>query len=304
MRLTHRSMRKPNASVGVTSMSSARASLAAFPMGIAMTRQIDLHPPLQVVNGCGRMAPLPPAASPRAESARNRAAAQPRVSVRFLELADVPALMRLEHAAWEPHQAACADDIAARIQAYPRLSIGAFCNDTGRALASLFAKPAHAPSLRAAASWRECAAGPDVDERSRSSALFGISLSSIEPKAGKAIFGFFWPHALKSGWREMYLGSPVPGLRAWLGRHPEQSAEDYARTRLNGLPRDPQLRYYFRKGFKKIVAVRPNYFPHAGSLDYGVILGGRIPLSSLSALWRLLPLTWLQAMGTWLFVLR
>lgn len=304
MRLPHRSMRKSNASVGVTSMSSIRASLAAFSMGIAMTRKIDLHPFLQVITGHERMAPLPHAASPRVDSGRHRAAAPPRVSVRFLELTDVPALVRLEHAAWEPHQAASADDITARIAAYPRLSIGAFCSDTGRALASLFAKPAHAPSLRAAANWRECAAGPDVDESGRDSALFGISLSSIEPEAGKAIFGFFWPHALKSGWREMYLGSPVPGLRAWLGRHPERSAEDYARERLNGMPRDPQLRYYFRKGFKKIVAVRSNYFPHAGSLDYGVILGGRIPLSSLSALWRRLPLTWLQAMRTWLFVLR
>jgi hypothetical protein len=268
-------------------------------MGIAMTRQVDFDPLLQVAAGRERVATLPPAASPRV-----RVAARPRMSVRFLELADVPALIRLEHAVWEPHQAASADDISARIAAYPRLSVGAFCNDTGRALASLFAKPAHAPSLRAAASWRECATGPDGENSGRNSALFGISLSSIEPEAGKAIFGFFWPHALKSGWREMYLGSPVPGLRAWLERHPGRSAEEYAHARLNGLPRDPQLRYYFRKGFMRIVAVQPNYFPHAGSLDYGVILGGRIPLSSLSALWRRLPLTWLQAMGAWLFVLR
>jgi hypothetical protein len=273
-------------------------------MGTAMTRQVDLHPLRQAFASRERVAQLPPAASPRVDSARRRAPAQPRVSVRFLELTDVPALIRLEHAAWEPRQVASAEDIAARITAYPRLSIGAFCHDTGRALASLFAKPAHPASLRAAATWRECVAGADGDERGRSAALFGISLSSIDPHAGKAIFEFFWPHALKRGWREMYLGSPVPGLRAWRERNPGRAAEDYVHARLNGLPRDPQLRYYFRKGFQRIVAVRPCYFPHASSLDHGVILGGRIPLSFLSALWRCLPLPWLQAMRTWLFVLR
>jgi hypothetical protein len=260
---------------------------------------------LQAITGAVGSVTLPHDADIRPAPARTRAEpVPPKVSVRFLRQGDVPALLQLEHAAWEPHQAARAEDLAARIAAYPQLSIGAFCNDTGRVLASLFAKPAHAPALRHAASWHACATGAEGDAAGRSSALFGISLSSVDPRAGKAIFDFFWPHALKSGWREMYLGSPVPGLRAWLERNPGQPAEAYVHARHNGLPLDPQLRYYFRKGFRRIVAVRPGYFPHAGSLDHGVILGGRIPLSSLSALWRRLPLTWLQAMRTWLFVLR
>ena len=42
--------------------------------------------------------------------------------------------------------------------------------------------------------------------------------------------------------------------------------------RHGGLPLDPQLRYYHRRGFKDLVAVRPDYFPHAGGTGYGVRL--------------------------------
>jgi hypothetical protein len=27
-----------------------------------------------------------------------------------------------------------------------------------------------------------------------------------------ALLQFFWPRALRAGWRHIYLGSPVPGL--------------------------------------------------------------------------------------------
>jgi hypothetical protein len=62
-------------------------------------------------------------------------------------------------------------------------------------------------------------------------------------------------------------------------------------ARRQGLPLDPQLRYYHRRGFTRIVAVKPGYFPHARSLDHGVLLRGSVPLASLGPLWRSLPLT-------------
>lgn len=232
-----------------------------------------------------------------------RAPVQPAVVVRFLRQSDLPALLELEHAVWESHQAASAGDMSARISRHPQLAIGAFCPRTGRALASLFAKPAHAEAIKRAGSWQECVSGSASAKREPTSALFGISLSSSSAEAAKAIFGFFWPHALKNGWREMYLGSPVPGLRDWVRDNPGRHAEDYVFSYRNGQPRDPQLRYYYRKGFRKVITVRRDYFPHAASLNYGVILGGKIPLSALSPLWRLLPLSWLQGMKKWLFVL-
>lgn len=215
------------------------------------------------------------------------------VEVRFLTADDLPALMVLEQAVWQPEQAASAGDLLERIARHPRLSIGAFCRRSGKPLASLFAKPTHGAAIRRARSWHDCVAGGG---NAADDALFGISLTSLRPEGVKAIFKFFWPHALKSGWREIYLGSPVPGLRDWVRANPQRPVEDYVFATRNGLPLDPQLRYYFSKGFRRMVRVCPDYFPHADSLNYGVMLGGRIPLSALSPLWRRLPLRWLQQM--------
>ena len=43
-----------------------------------------------------------------------------------------------------------------------------------------------------------------------------------------------------------------------------------------------------------VVGVIPGYFPHERSLDYGVLLRGTIPLSTLGPIWRRLPLRWIS----------
>lgn len=221
------------------------------------------------------------------------------IEVRPLSPDDIPRLMALERKKWNAEQAASADAMARRIAAYPQLCIGAFCVRTGEALASLFLKPISEEQLRSASTWADCVDEvPGVSDPPHRD-LFGISLSSISPEGVNAIFRFFWPRALKAGWRNIYLGSPAPGLARWClhqsGRPP--CVERYVRTRRGGLPLDPQLRYYWRKGFKTVVACKPDYFPHPESLNYGVVVRGRIPLSSLAPLWRCVPLSWLQHMG-------
>ncbi|MBA4866594.1 hypothetical protein H1V43_35885 [Streptomyces sp. PSKA54] len=224
------------------------------------------------------------------------------VEVRFLRLDDLERLMVLEEAKWNQEQAAGRDELAARIEAYPQLSIGAFAVDTGDALASLFMKPITPGGLRAAKTWADCArVERPVPTETRS--LFGISLSSIDGDAVTAIFEFFWPYALKAGWRDIYLGSPMPGLRAWKSTHPDAPVDTYMREKRHNLPRDPQLRYYYNKGFKNIEACKPGYFPHESSLDHGAILRGHIPLAEGAPLWRILPLPWLRQMRRLLFVL-
>jgi hypothetical protein len=206
---------------------------------------------------------------------------------RFLTVLDLPALLELEHEKWTDEQAASRADLLARIHACPDLSIGAFCPRTGRLLASLFMRPVDDGFWRDAADWHACTALPLP---TRSASLFGISLSSRDREGVDALLEFFWPHALKGGWRHVYLGSPIPGLRAWLERHPHGTAQAYVSTRRGGLPVDPQLRYYHGRGFRDILCVKPGYFPHAASLDHGVILRGTIPLSALVPVWRSLPL--------------
>lgn len=69
----------------------------------------------------------------------------------------------------------------------------------------------------------------------------------------------------------------------------------HARRRLHGNePLDPQLRYYFRKGFREIVSIQENYFPHAESMDYGVIVRGSVPLAAPKQIWRHTPMYLLE----------
>jgi len=217
-----------------------------------------------------------------------RTVADGRAHARFLTPRDLPALIDLEHEKWNDVQAASPDALRTRIDAYPDLAVGAFCARSDRLLASLFMRPVADDFHRRVQTWQDCASVPAPR---MSSTLFGVSLTSRDSAGVTALLRFFWPYALKHGYRHIYLGSPIPGLRDWLAAHPGACAEDYVGARRMGLPLDPQLRYYSSRGFSKIVAVKPNYFPHERSLDYGVLLRGTVPLSSLAPLWASLPLT-------------
>lgn len=215
------------------------------------------------------------------------------LQTRFLEPRDIPALMALECSKWEPGQAASSTALLSRIQAYPELCIGTFCPRSGEALASLFMRPINPAIFTAPTKWDVAA---NVDAKSLSfdgnRSLFGISLSSNNAEAVKEIFRFFYPRALKAGWRDVYLGSPIPGYGKARQRNPDISVWQYvhAKRKLHGNePLDPQLRYYFKKGFRHIVSIQENYFPHTPSLDYGVILRSVIPLSLSRPLWRAAP---------------
>ena len=225
-----------------------------------------------------------------------------RFDTRFLQPSDVPALLALEAAKWEPDQAATAESLHQRIQRHPELSIGAFCRDTGEVLASLFMRPIPPELFTAPTKWAHAADVRNAyDGSAYGRSLFGISLSSRDADAVKAIFVFFYPRALQAGWRDIYLGSPIPGFRKARERNPALSIWQYVHARRqaeSGEPADPQLRYYYRKGFRQIVSIQKDYFPHAESLDYGVILRGKIPLSRPTRLWQAAPLPMLERLSS------
>jgi hypothetical protein len=237
------------------------------------------------------------------------AVSAPRLQVRFLMPSDIPALLALEHKKWESNQAATALDMLDRMERYPHLSFGAFDETSGEALASLFLKPTSLEALLQSANWQECVAAQPKEKKAKD--LFGISFSSTTPEAGEAVLKFLLPHALKNGYRFLYLGSPLPGFRRWLAKHPDGSVYRYAyslgkkkkrkREGLDALPRDPQLCYYHQRGLRKIVHVRPHYFPHEESLDHGALIRGRLPLSRANFLWKRMPLSWLMALQDFLF---
>jgi hypothetical protein len=194
---------------------------------------------------------------------------------RFLSVNDVPELLRLESLQWDDVQAADAASLRSRLTAHPELCVGTFCETTGEALASLFLKPIAPEHITRIRRWTDCVE-PDLSPCAANStrSLFGISLTSVDKHAINVLGAFFWPHALSQGWHEVYLGSPMPGLRQALHQETMLSAGSYAHAKRGSVPRDVQLRYYHQKGLLDIVAVLPDYFPHEASLNYGVLLRG------------------------------
>jgi predicted metal-dependent hydrolase len=222
-------------------------------------------------------------------SATHPSSAQARVTVRFLSPSDIDELRTLELARWEPEQAATPETLARRIAAHPRHCVGAFCVRTGRVVASLFMKPARAEVILAAPTWEEIAAVGIDPVGGRCDTVFGISLTSADHEAVRAMVAFYWPHALCAGHRRVILSSPMPGLARHVSASPGACPDAYARTRRRGGPVDPQLRFYERLGFRRLLAVKSGYFPHRSSLDHSALLEGRVPFGSLSALWSRCP---------------
>ncbi len=219
---------------------------------------------------------------------------------RFLTTDDISTLLELESLQWTSNQAANADTLRKRLLAYPELCLGAFCSHTGKVLASLFMRPISQQEIALARRWEDCAESVHESTEKKTNSLFGISLTSVDPRAAAALFSFFWPHALKNGWRQIYLGSPIPGFKRALENNPSLDVVSYAHTRRGKLPLDPQLRYYHGKGFTRIVAVLPDYFPHDASLDHGVLIQGTVPLSQLCPVWQRLPFKTLQVILNWI----
>lgn len=192
---------------------------------------------------------------------------------RLLQPEDIPTLLRLERRQWDDTQAASAQALRQRMESHPTLCAGTFCGRTGEALCSFFLKPVSRDKIPKIKRWDDgILDGGSTPKASRS--LFGISATSVDPQAFRALEAYLLPRLLRQGWTEIYLGSPMPGLKAALSRDPLLTAQGYAHEKRRHLPRDVQLRYYHGKGFTDIVAVLPGYFPHGDALDYGVLLRG------------------------------
>jgi len=220
------------------------------------------------------------------DDAPSTRATSPKLTARLLTPRDLPQLEALERDKWTDEQAASRAQMTERMETHPELCVGAFSARSGQLMASLFMKPTSPDFWKHAKTWSDCV---EAATPLRTSSLFGISLSSRSPAGVLAILDFFWPRALIDGWRDIYLGSPVPGWLAWRERNPRSGITHYVRQRRAGVPLDPQLRYYFSRGFRDMICVKRNYFPHQRSQDHGVILRGTVPLSSLAPVWRALP---------------
>ncbi|WP_143861354.1 hypothetical protein [Nocardia amikacinitolerans] len=194
------------------------------------------------------------------------------IEVRNLRLSDLDQLVDMERAKWDHEQGATAEELFERIDQLPQHAAGAFERSGGRLLASMFARPVTMTTIRESESWRACAYAP-LPPPGSTDCLFGVSLTSTSACAAEALFRSFLPQLALLGYRNLYGGSTVPGLREWIKANPEGSPTSYVyATNEDGMPLDRQLRYYHLNGFRTIIALKPNYFPHPQSLDYGAVI--------------------------------
>jgi hypothetical protein len=220
----------------------------------------------------------------------------PQFLTRHLTTNDIPQLLRLEQKKWDPHQCANAETMRSRILQYPMLCVGVFCAVTGDAYASLFMKPTSRHEMAEVRNWADYENSQQDVAHNKRDCLFGVSMTSMHPQAIGLMVDFLLPYALKNCWYSIYLGSPMPGLHKALLSNPALDPRDYAFSKHAGAPQDPQLRYYYSMGFKDLITIVPNYFPHARSLNYGALLHARVPLSELCFIWQFLSLPWIQSL--------
>jgi hypothetical protein len=194
------------------------------------------------------------------------------IEIRNFRLSDLDQLVEMETVKWDHEQAATAEELFDRIDQLPAHSAGAFEAEGGRLLASMFARPVTMETIRAAENWRACAYAP-LPRPDTTDCLFGVSLTSTSSSAAGALFRSFLPQLAELGYKNLYGGSTVPGLRQWIKANPDGSPLSYVHaTNDDGMPLDRQLRYYYLNGFTTIISVKPHYFPHWQSLDYGAVI--------------------------------
>lgn len=106
-------------------------------------------------------------------------------------------------------------------------------------------------------------------------ALFGASLGVL-PEAqrrgiGDRLVEREFVQLVGDGCDYGFLGGRLPGMADHLRRHPDSTPEEYfAKTRPDGRPYDPELRFY-ADDFE-IRQLLPGYFSDAESCNYGVLL--------------------------------
>ncbi len=227
---------------------------------------------------------------------------KPNISSRFLTFDDIRALLALEQLKWLPEQVASAEILRLRIEYYPQLSFGAFNRTTGQLLVSVFCKPLDDYKLIEPENWSKYSRigsnNKSNPTQGSSHTAFGISFTSINHSAAKRLSIFILLCLIRDGYRDIVLGSPVPGFRTFMEKYPNQSIENYVYAKTSsGSPRDRQLRYYYNLGFREIISIRADYFPHEDSKNYGVLLKREIPYQNLKHLLKILPIECIRTLS-------
>jgi len=194
-------------------------------------------------------------------------------------LADVPNLVKLEQNVWG-ESGAKSLQLSSRIKIFPAGNIIALYEN--RVVGYLSFEYVDNVVNLSHFSWDDITDNGTIvkSHKFQEKYMYGINLSVHKTMSGQQLgFGLTlqaWINMILNNKKGIFIGSRMPGYRAYKRHHPGITAEEYVKLKRNGKLRDPELRMYEKDGVCP-VKVLPEYFPDPPSENYGVLLYRKNP---------------------------
>lgn len=203
--------------------------------------------------------------------------------IRIATIEDAERIAVMEREVWQGEAALSPEKITQCIQNSPRGNIVAQAPD-GRIcgfVSFCFLDYAHFEA-QGCCSWYHLSGDGTASTHDPSAKdLFGINLGVVswaERGTSFLLLEAVLHEGIRSGIERYFLGSRMPGYHR---RHHKMSAEEYWKAEYKpGVLLDPELRFYARLDFRPVRLVE-NYFNDPESLNYGVIVEYKEPVSHL-----------------------
>lgn len=197
-----------------------------------------------------------------------------KIEIRQAGVEDIAGIEILEKKVW-PHFYATESQIRSRIEVFPEGSIIAFDQKKGKVAGYLCMMFLDYEPDQFPASWNEItSSGTTKNHKPDGKYAYGVTLT-VAPGyhgLGKKLQLWGWMLVTKYRKKGAYLGSRIPGFKAYKDQNPEASVEDYVYgSRENGCSLDPELAYYQRSGFS-IQRIFSDFEPDPESLNHGVLI--------------------------------
>jgi hypothetical protein len=203
------------------------------------------------------------------------------VKVRPARFEDLDAYSSLQAERWTDENQATRADLESRFKVYPQGMLVA--EENGRVVGMVFAMRISGYDYDNPPSWYDITHNGRCDNHDPAGPIiFGVDLSTavgVGARAGDELLAAIGRLAIAQNVKWCMLGGRLPGYHKYRSK---MTAEAYLRaTAPDGLPLDPQVRFYASQAGLVAVKVIPDYFRDPESCDYGVLLRWRNPFFGL-----------------------
>jgi hypothetical protein len=203
------------------------------------------------------------------------------MKIRQARFEDLDHYASLQAERWSDDNQATRAELESRFATYPKGMLVA--EEAGQVVGMVFAMRIAAYNYDQTPSWYEITNDGKCDTHDPNGPIiFGVDLSTsvgVGARAGDQLLVAVARLAIRENIKWCMLGGRLPGYHNYQSK---MSAAEYLRaTDANGLPLDPQVRFYTSQAGLVAVKVLPDYFEDPDSCDYGVLLRWHNPLYGL-----------------------